>query len=824
MSATDLYEKLGAFYLGRDVDPHTGDVGSRATLYDSRDLVTHAVCVGMTGSGKTGLCVSLLEEAAIDGVPAIVIDPKGDLGNLLLAFPALSPSDFEPWVSADDARRKGVSVSELAKTEADRWRAGLEQWDQSAARIQRLRDAADFAIYTPGSSAGLSLSIVKSFAAPPAALLDEPDLLQERVSTTVESLLGLIGVDADPVQSREHILLSRLLTDAWREGRSLDLTALISGVQSPAFAKVGVLDLETFYPERERFKLAMALNNLVASPAFATWLEGEPLDVGRLLYGPNGRPRIAIVSIAHLGDAERMFFVSLLLNEVLGWVRTQAGTTNLRALLYMDEIFGYLPPVANPPSKKPLLTLMKQARAFGVGVVLATQNPVDLDYKALSNAGTWFIGRLQTAQDKARLLDALDSASGTAGGGFDRAAADGILSNLGKRVFLLHNVHDDQPRVFQTRWALSYLRGPLVREEIRTLMGPAKEAARAARAVADRPAVVAEAPATPALSQAVTEAAVTAPTPDAGVAVGFVMPSPSAASAGLDLTYQPALLAVGAVSFADRRSGAVSTRQVRALVTFGPDTNPVDWSRRISTSIEPASLAPEPVAGASFAPLSGAASRKANYTAWARGFADALYRDERLRLLRSGSTGLQSHPDEDERAFRIRLADAVRARRDEETERLRKKYAARVDKLRDQISTAERRVERERGQASAAKIDTTASIGATVFDALFGGRRSAVRGAATAARKAARAREQSADVDEARRRVDALRGELVALEEQCATELAQLTASLDPQREVLETVEVAPRKSDVGSVSVTLVWLPVSRDERGVARLACATR
>ena len=424
----------------------------------------------MTGSGKTGLCIGLLEEALIDGIPAILIDPKGDLANLCLTFPDLRPEDFPPWVNEDDARRKGLDVAAYAAQQAELWRKGLAAWGQDGARIRRLRDAADVVIYTPGSTAGLPVSIVKSFAAPPAAVREDAEIFRERIGTTATSLLGLLGIEADPLQSREHILLARLLETAWREGRDLDLPGLIQQIQTPPVTKVGALDLDAFFPPKDRFALAMRLNNLLAAPGFDAWLEGEPLDVGALLHTAEGKPRVAIFSIAHLSDAERMFFVSLLLNETLGWMRAQSGTTSLRAIVYMDEIFGYFPPVANPPSKLPLLTLLKQARAFGVGVVLATQNPVDLDYKGLANTGTWFIGRLQTERDKARVLDGLEGVAAGSDQRFDRAAMEELLGGLGNRVFLLNNVHEDGPEVFETRWAMSYLRGPLTRTQIKQLM------------------------------------------------------------------------------------------------------------------------------------------------------------------------------------------------------------------------------------------------------------------------------------------------------------------------------------------------------------------
>ena len=382
------FEKLGVFYLGKLYDLNTKTPKDELLLYDSKDLVTHAVCVGMTGSGKTGLCISLIEEAAIDGVPSILIDPKGDLCNLLLSFPGLTGEEFLPWINQEDAAKKGLSAQEYANQQAELWQKGLANWGQDSSRIQKLRSLVDMKIYTPGSSAGLQVSILKSFAAPEASLLEDSELIQERISTTVTSLLSLVGIEADPIQSREHILLSTIIDSMWRKGQDLDLAMLIQQVQTPPVSKIGVLDLESFYPTKDRFGLVMALNNLFASPGFNAWLEGEPLEIKQLLYTPEGKPRVAIFSIAHLGDAERMFFVALLMNQILGWMRTQPGTTSLRAIVYMDEIFGFLPPVGNPPSKLPMLTLLKQARAFGVGLVLATQNPVDLDYKALSNAGT----------------------------------------------------------------------------------------------------------------------------------------------------------------------------------------------------------------------------------------------------------------------------------------------------------------------------------------------------------------------------------------------------------------------------------------------------
>ena len=543
------YEKLGAFYLGRPYDLAERIAQEGLLLYDSKDLTTHAVCVGMTGSGKTGLCIGLLEEAAIDGIPAIVIDPKGDLPNLLLTFPELRPEDFTPWVNEGDARKKNLTRDQYGRQQAELWRDGLASWGQDGSRIARLRDSADFAVYTPGSTAGIPVSILSSFEAPPQALVDDSELLGDRIATTVTSLLGLVGIEADPIRSREHILLSTILEQAWRTGRDLDLPALIQAVQDPPVKKVGVLDIEAFYPAGQRFELAMALNNLLAAPGFDTWMQGEPLEIDRILYTPEGKPRVSIFSIAHLSEAERMFFVSLLLNQVLGWMRGQSGTTSLRAIVYMDEIFGYFPPVANPPSKRPLLTLLKQGRAYGVGVVLATQNPVDLDYKGLSNTGTWFIGRLQTERDKARVLEGLEGVAAGARTAFDRGAMEETLAGLGKRVFLLNNVHEDEPVVFETRWVMSYLRGPLTREQIRLLTGKRRGSDASQPMAAAGKETAAASPAEGTVS-AEAGSAFVRPVLPPGVPQHFV----PLRGPGLEksLTYRPMLLAAGTVRIFER--------------------------------------------------------------------------------------------------------------------------------------------------------------------------------------------------------------------------------------------------------------------------------
>jgi len=814
------FEKLGVFYLGREYDPAAGSLKENLLLYDSRDLVTHAVCVGMTGSGKTGLCIGLLEEAAIDGIPAIVVDPKGDLTNLMLTFPDLSPEDFRPWINEDDARRKGVSPEEYAKAQAALWGKGLAEWGQDGTRIRRLKESAEFAIYTPGSSAGIPVSILRSFDPPGPAVLEDADLIRERVNTTVTGLLGLLGIEADPIQRREHILLSTILDGAWRQGQGMDLARLIQAIQSPPVARIGVFDLESFYPSKERFALAMRLNNLLAAPGFGSWMEGEPLDIDRVLYTAEGKPRVAIFSIAHLGDAERMFFVSLLLTQILGWMRAQTGTTSLRSLFYMDEIFGYFPPVANPPSKAPLLTMLKQARAFGLGIVLATQNPVDLDYKGLSNTGTWFIGRLQTERDKERILEGLEGAAAGQGGRFDRKRMGELLAGLKSRVFLLNNVHEDGPVIFQTRWVLSYLRGPLGREQIRTLTE--RQAVGRAPAVPEAPGSRPTLQVDPPPSRQ----------PVAGTSARPLLP-PSIPQCFLPvkgdppgiarLGYEPMLVAVGRAYYSDRKTGVSAEEELVRVAEFPSGPGGIDWEEAVSGSLTGSDLRQDPQEeGATYGQPPAEAGKKERYADWGSSFRDWIYRGKGLSLLRSPSLSICSSPGESERDFRIRLQLASRESRDRELERMRKQYARPLASLQEKIRRAQMSVEREKEQAKQQKLQTAISFGATVLSALMGRKAvsmSTIGRAGTTASRAGRVMKESRDVAMASENLAELERQLAELNAKLAEETGRIQAQ-DPMAEELETVAVRPKKSDISVSLVSLAWAPVWREDRGGIRRA----
>lgn len=806
------FEKLGVFYLGRPYDLAQKQAKEGLLLYDSKDLVTHAVCVGMTGSGKTGLCITLLEEAAIDSVPAIVIDPKGDLSNLLLTFPNLTPQDFEPWVNEGDAQRKGLSVADFAAQQAQLWKDGLATWGQDGERIKRLRDAAEFRVYTPGSNAGIPVSILKSFDAPPETIRQDSELLSERINTTATSLLGLVGIEADPIRSREHILISNILNQEWSNGRNLDIASLIQQIQSPSLKKVGVMDLDSFFPPGDRMELAMALNNLLASPSFASWMEGEPLDVQQLLYNSAGKPRVSIFSIAHLGDAERMFFVSLLLNQVLGWMRTQSGTTSLRAIVYMDEIFGYFPPVANPPSKLPLLTLLKQGRAFGLGVVLATQNPVDLDYKGLANAGTWFIGRLQTERDKARVLEGLEGIAAGTGQRFDRQGMEEILAGLSNRIFLLNNIHDDGPEVFETRWAMSYLRGPLTRTQIKTLMDPLKlTTAPQPSTTPLSPPLVAPTSAPPAQQRPPLPPDVTQ----------YFIPVRSQ-NADAQLVYQPMLLGAAEIHYSKSKTVDV-TQQATLLAAFSDGPIDLDWDTAQPIDLPVEDLEGEPQAGAQFAEVPPKASKAKSYATWRKDFASWLYRTQRLELLESPALDIASNPGEQERDFRIRLQQIAREQRDQAVDKLRQKYAPKFAQLEERKRRAEQAVARETEQASSQKLQTAISFGATLLSSFMGRKRvsmGTIGRATTAARGVGRTVKESNDIGRAEETVAAVAERLADLEAEFNAEVEALGRAYDPQTEQLDTVSLKPTKANINVDLLTLVWAPYWQNAQNQAQPA----
>jgi len=789
------FEKLGAFYLGKVFDGRANRLTEELLLYDSKDLTTHAVCVGMTGSGKTGLCISLLEEAAIDGIPAVAIDPKGDLGNLLLLFPELAPADFRPWIDEGEALRKGLSPDAFAAKTAESWRQGLSQWGQDPERIARLKGKADIVVYTPGSQAGRPLTVLRSFDAPAPEVLSDTNAFRDRILSTVSGLLSLLGVDADPVQSREHILISNILDRAWRNHRGLDLAGLIREIQKPPFEKVGVFELESFFPSKDRFGLAMRINNLLASPGFSSWLEGESVDLRRLLHTPEGEPRLSIISIAHLSEPERMFFMTVFLNEVLSWMRAQSGTASLRALLYIDEIFGYFPPTANPPSKTPMLTLLKQARAFGLGIVLATQNPVDLDYKGLANAGTWFIGRLQTERDKTRLMEGLESAAGS----FDRQGLESLLSGLGNRVFFMRNVHDDQPVLFQTRWALSYLRGPMTLPQIEAVMKSGKDRVPApleAKGTPRSETVNAGFQEKPLLPPEIQEHYLTP-------AAGTLIPE--------KVVYKPYVLGSSKLHFSDSKSGVDCWRSYTLIAPVSEDGTEALWEQGDLYVDLKSRLERQGEAGAGYEALPPGALKPKNYAAWEKTLVSHLYQHVTLEMRRSPELKLVSRPEESEGDFKGRINHAAHEMRDRQIEKLRQRYAPKLSALQERIRRAEDKVEREEAQVGHQKMQTAISVGATVLGALFGRRvmsSGSVGRATTAVRGAGRIAREKEDVKRAMENLEVLQGRLRDLQAEFDTQVESLHDKVSPDGMTIETYPVRPKKSDMVIQTVGLAWTP----------------
>jgi hypothetical protein len=822
-----------SFYLGREYDPVAKQLLDKPVMYEAQHLTTHGVVVGMTGSGKTGLCVSILEEAAIDGFPCIIVDLKGDLCNMLLTFPELRPEDFEPWVDPDAARRKKLTVPEFAAKTAEQWKQGLADWWQQPERINRLRNSSQWRIYTPGSEAGRSLSILQSFSAPRGQISRE--LLNEKVEATTTAVLGLTGVSNDPLQSREHVLIANLLLNAWLTGKDMDLPRLITQIQMPPLTKIGAFDMDTFYPEQERLKLAVALNNILASPSFSTWITGEPLDLAKMTRSPDGRPRQLIFYLAHLDEQQRMFMLSLLLTEILAWTRSLPGTTSLRGLVYIDEVAGYLPPhPGNPPTKRPLLTLMKQARAFGVGVLLATQNPMDLDYKALTNAGTWFVGKLQTDRDKMRLLEGLEGVAAAQGTLTDKAYLDKLISSLGNRIFLLHSVHTGQPKVFQTRWALSYLAGPVTREQLKQLpLPPEEEAATAAPTPAEpaekicRECQTQMPPVAKFCMECGTKLAPTQDTaekdfkqtlhqsshpgtPAATSHVPPVLPSgvvqfylpvvPLAAKPGdattTKLHYEPRLLGSAEVLFADNKRGLELRRHYRLLVP-GPATGQVvSWTAadRVGEKILQAPDSTE----AAWADVPKSINDPKKLKALEKGFAEFLYKQATARFFENKALDMFSQPEEDEQAFLARCKAAAQKASETELAKLKEKYRGPFAKL------AERKQRANLESQTAQQAFDTLNQGGSLLGSIWSG----VFGKGEDAAQIKQKQQATKRLQEARSEEEKILRDEQKLNADWQADVQKLAQKWQQKAAEVKEIRLTPKKSDIQVSHFGIAWTP----------------
>ena len=815
-----MIDTNGKFYLGKDPKD------DQLVFYSPDDLTTHAVVVGMTGSGKTGLCIGLLEEAALQNIPAIMIDPKGDITNALLHFPDLLPSDFQPWVNPDEARRAGQTIEQAAQEAAASWRGGLEKWGIGPERIQALKNAAHFAIYTPGSDAGIPISILASLKAPVIPWAGNQEILREKISGTVTALLGLVGMtDVDPVRSREHILLANIFEQAWSKNKDLDLGELIMQTQNPPFEKLGVMDLNVFFPEKDRFELSMLLNNILAAPAFQTWIQGEPLDIESLLWGEDDRPRHSVFYLAHLTDSERMFFITLLYSAIETWMRSQPGATTLRALVYFDEIFGYAPPISNPPTKALLLRMLKQARAFGVGQILVTQNPVDLDYKGLSNAGTWFIGKLQTEKDKERLLDGLQGASG---GLIDRATYDQLISRLAKRQFLLHNVHEKEPQIFQTRWVMNYLAGPLTRTQIPALnrlagVGVQTIEAGGGADLASSPAldelqpIAAVPPVPPEKDIAMPAGTQTRAVLPAGVAEYFLpnnltmveafqtagKPVPAQAL-GQGLLYKPVLLVQADIRYLQRKYDLDHEEKRTALV---PDPDPrgvVRWEDYQTSPISPDQLERDAAPGARYGLLEAPFSDARTIKSLESDFVDWVYRRSSVTVFANETLNLYAGPETTEGGFRKQISDEARKAMQDELDATRDKFQKKYDVLQKKLDREKRELEDDRTEHSQRKLEEFT----THFENLFGGKAYGRRRISSSLSKRRMTQKAKDDIEESEDMIEELESDIAILTQEMEEAIDELEAKwAEVARQVTE-ITVNPYKKDILVEIFGVAWMP----------------
>lgn len=838
-----MLDTQGNFFLGRLFDAQKGKLADKALLYNPADLTTHALVTGMTGSGKTGLCVSMLEEAALQNIPAIIIDPKGDLTNLLLHFPDLLPQDFQPWLDADAARREGKSIEQAAKETADYWKKNLGEWGIDRERLAALKNAAEFAVYTPGSDAGIPVSVLSSLAAPSISWEGNREILRERISSTVTAILGLVGMeDIDPLRSREHILLSNIFEAHWSQGQDLDLTELILQAQNPPFEKLGAFPLESFFPAKDRMDLAILLNNILAAPGFEIWREGQELDIQSLLWADDGRPRHSVFYIAHLSDAERMFFVTLLLSAVETWMRTQAGSTTLRTLVYMDEIFGYIPPSRIPPSKGPLLRMLKQARAFGIGLLLATQNPVDVDYKGLSNTGTWIIGKLQTEQDKQRLLDGLESAAG----GSNRAMLDKLITALGKRIFVLHNVHEKAPVVFQTRFAMNYLAGPLTRAQIPQLNelvgagaviskqpalskveGSSVTSRKSAAPLSDlQPVPVSTASASPRpippivnRKSPIENGSLTRPSIPSSIAEYFLPMNygltEAFRAAGKAMTsnaqqtgvlYRPALAASAQVRFLDRKYG-VDAEVTRAALIPSPDRRgSLRWDEFVYSGPSFDRVDAMPAPNARFDILPPTLTDAKLVAALQKDFVDWAFRSTTVKARANESLKVYGGPDVSQADFMKACSDAAREARDAETEKLAAKLDRQIAALQDKLTREERELRSDESELGQRKMEELGTHAENVFSFLGGSRSS--RRVSTSLTKRRLTEQAKDDVEESLDAIAQYKRQLAELEAERARISEEVNARWGDAVNRITEITLNPKKTDIYVNLFGVAWTP----------------
>jgi hypothetical protein len=808
----------GTLFLGDKIDPAAHKRANDPVLYEAANLTTHGVIVGMTGSGKTGLGIVLLEECLLQGIPALIIDPKGDMGNLLLAFADQKPESFRPYVLESDAKKEGRTLDEHAAAVAKQWSEGQAGWEMTPDRIKALHDAANFTIYTPGSNNGIALNIVGDMRRPTAGVDEE--VLQDEIDGLVSSLLNLIDIESDPLSGREHILLSNLIAHAWNNNADLDLASLVGQVQQPPMRKLGVIDLDTFFPEKDRVALALRLNGLLASPSFASWARGVPLDIDALLY-TDGKPNAAIIQIAHLSDQERQFVVTLVLSKLVTWMRQQSGTPDLRLIVYMDEVFGFVPPTAAPPAKKPILTIFKQARAYGIGMVLATQNPVDIDYKAIANAGTWMIGRLQTERDKARLLEGLKDAAGAT----DIETIDATISGLAKREFLLHSARSNKPVVFTSRWALSYLPGPLSRDQVAALMANSplravEAATRTASASGAAPATAIGAPggdtvaaaAAPTTALADNESSL-APAIADGVPVYHLDPAaPWAAELGVRAggkRLEAGVIARVKLLFDDEKADRREQQQWEAI--FFPINGALDAAEARHVDYDDRDLRSAAPDGAVYVLPDADLKSKTYFTKAKSALQDHLYRTMSVTVLKNPELKLFSRAGESQSDFEARCGQVADDLADNEADKLRKTMTDKIDRIKDAIDKAEDKVREVQSDKKKRGIDAVVSAAGGILGSFLGGRKNTKTVLTTVTRTIGkeRMRGQAGErLETAKNRLEGQHEELADLEQELTDKLTAIQDEYDAKAAKIESLSIELEKTDITVDEIAVVWIP----------------
>ncbi|MFW3425760.1 ATP-binding protein [Aliarcobacter butzleri] len=784
MNSTFDYEKLKLFYIGKEkIDDNFVPL-----VYKNKDLLTHAAIIGMTGSGKTGLGISLLEEAAIDNIPSIIIDPKGDMTNLLLTFPSLQGSDFEPWIEEQDASNNGLSVKEFAQNTANLWKNGLERDFQNASRIEKFKNSADFTIYTPGSDAGVQISILSSFKAPNKEVIEDNDLLVSLINSTVSSILSLIEEKSDTT-SKESILISSIFMNYFKENKDLTLEELITLIVTPPFSKIGVFDLETFFAQSERLKLALKLNNIIANPSFKTWIEGETLDISNLLYDETGKAKVSIFSIAHLNDSQRMFFVTLLLNQMVAWMRRQEGTTSLKALLYMDEIFGYFPPNSNPPSKQPMLTLLKQARSFGIGIILSTQNPVDIDYKGLANIGTWFIGRLQTKQDKEKVIDGLSSANE---GNLNKEEVMNLISNLEKRNFILKNINEDGIKIFETRWALSYLKGPISKDGIKKLMSEKKKQNISTQKVENENQT----------TQINIEKGIPKPIITSNLTEKYLYSSQNSA-----YYLQPYLICSCDVHYIDAPKNIDFEEKISYKIYLDENMKNIDFEEKEELGNNSFEEKEKP--NSFYYELPSFVQKEKDLKIIEKDFMDYIYRNSKLTLYKNEFLKITSKQTESLNDFKIRLQDRLNEKIDLEVEKLKIKFVKENDSIETKLSKLYEKLQKEEIQATSTTTDTIISIGTSLLGSFFGNsviNKTNIGKVATSAKGASKILKERNDVKQVENEILELQQQKEALKTLLENEIEKINLANQSSNFPIEEIFIKPKRSDIYNTKLALLW------------------